>query len=65
MTGEEKHKPLFFSTIKWVIMASIVVSIIWLLFTFIYADTYAKNKEARIKQEAAQKGSRTKFRVDE
>lgn len=65
MSQDDKHKPLFFSTIKWVIMASIVVSIIWLCFAFVYSETYAKNKEIRAKEEAAQKGRNTKFRTQD
>lgn len=57
------HKPLFYNTIKWVIMFSIVVSIIWLVFSYCYADTYAKHKEER-KQIEAQQKFRTKFRVE-
>lgn len=62
--AEDKHKPLFFSTIKWAIMISIVVSIIWLVFAFVYSDTFAKNRELRAKQEESQK-FRTKFRAGE
>jgi len=61
----EEHKPLFFDVIKWVILISIAVSIIWLIFAFLYSDTYAKNKEARTKQEATSKSLRTKFRKEE
>ncbi len=62
-TTEDAHKPLFYNTIKWVILLSIVISIVWLAFSYVYADTYAANKEAR-KQAEAQQKFRTKFRVE-